>query len=335
MEKSNLPESLQTLIRSIENSEKLTPGIAKRLLEDANIESHDLMPWADFNHPIADSYGRKLVYDGKYFELMVMSWVDGDMSAIHDHGYTQWGAVQLFGPAEHAFFKLDNNILITRLRSVCQPREVLAVGHDLIHQMGNAGNEPYLTLHLYGSYDFKGCVTADARLYDLDEGKIQFTSGGVFFDLPEDQINRRIDGPKSDFPTLLRCKVELLKRLLRKNGSFEKERFGSEDEARIANELFEKSTWEMLYNELNASQNRSEEQQARYKAVLDQELYTTANLQLAMLNSGIIKHGFDEFRNELPGMLMNGHSQDFSISYLDFMSWYLGAKNSLASLYAA
>ena len=85
--------------------------------------------------------------------------------------------------------------------------------------MGNVGDRPYLTLHLYGSYDFEGGITNEAQLYELDEERIQFTNGGVFFGLPEDDIVRRENGIKADFPTTLLHKVELLKRLIRKNGS--------------------------------------------------------------------------------------------------------------------
>ena len=34
--------------------------------------------------------------------------------------------------------------------------------------MGNVGQAPYLTLHLYGCYERQGDVTADARLYALE-----------------------------------------------------------------------------------------------------------------------------------------------------------------------
>ncbi|MBK8652429.1 MAG: hypothetical protein IPN20_00430 [Haliscomenobacter sp.] len=51
-----------------------------------------ITPWADFDHPDADSYGRKMAYKGPNFEIMVMSWKPGDFSSIHDHGHTQWGS---------------------------------------------------------------------------------------------------------------------------------------------------------------------------------------------------------------------------------------------------
>ena len=210
-----MSDSVTSLIQAVESHDHLTPSLCKRLLSESTITPDDLMPWADFDHPKADSYGRKLVHNGGHFELMVMSWVDGDMAAIHDHGYTQWGAVKLFGPAEHAIFRLQDGTLSTAERKVFTSGDVVAVGHDFIHQMGNVGQSPYMTLHLYGCYERDCDVTADANLYDLEEGSVRITSGGVFFDLPEDCVSRRVEGPKADFPTALRDRVELLQRMMR------------------------------------------------------------------------------------------------------------------------
>ncbi len=284
MESNELPYRVKTLIDNIKEEQSFTPEKARRLLSNSDIQLDDLHAWADYDHPKADSYGRKLVYDGGFFELMVMSWVDGDMSAIHDHGYTQWGAVKLFGAVEHAIFKLENNNLITCERKQFVPNSVVSVNHDLIHQMGNNGQEPYLTLHLYGCHDREGDVTADARIYDLEEGQIQFAGGGVFFDLPETAMNRRVPAPSSDFPTWLRCNVELLKRLFRKNGSLRNGTCGSERESRVLAKLFSRDTWQRLESELGDMSKRTD----RYDRILTQELAAAAHLQMVILEAGLV-----------------------------------------------
>ena len=145
---TNFPASVRRLLDAIETEDHLTPTRSRKLLLESGITAQDLAPWADFDHPKSDSYGRRLIHDGGFYELMVMSWVDGDMAAIHDHGYTQWGAVKLLGPAEHAIFRVEDGVMTTAERKVFQAGDVVAVGHDLIHQMGNVGQAPYLTLHL-------------------------------------------------------------------------------------------------------------------------------------------------------------------------------------------
>ena len=199
------PKNLRCLIRNLEQAaDSLTPARAKDILLKANISPQDLLPWADFNHPVTDGYGRKLLFQGKNLEIMVMSWLPGDFSAIHDHGSAQWGAVQCFGTADHYVYSFTEGILTTAKYSPYNFGMVHAVDRTLIHQMGNPGDQPFLSLHVYGCQEISDSITANARVFDLLEGSIQFTDGGVFFCLPESQINRRINGLRADRETLKR-----------------------------------------------------------------------------------------------------------------------------------
>ena len=185
------PLQLQQLIRRLQKTPYLTPEQTKEAVEQANLSTADLMPWASFDHPVSDSYGRKLVFYGGHFEIMVMSWLPGDFSAIHDHGQTQWGAVQCFGSAEHFVYQLEGDRLSSPTPAPYTPKMVRAVDHSLIHQMGNSSDQPFLSLHIYGCGDASHSITGNARIFDLFENSIQHTDGGVFFDLPEAQINHR------------------------------------------------------------------------------------------------------------------------------------------------
>ena len=62
----------------------------------------------------------------------------------------------------------------------------------------SAGTERFLSLHVYGCRDVRPAITASARVFELDEGCIQFTNGGVFFGLPETEIVRRQVGLTAD-----------------------------------------------------------------------------------------------------------------------------------------
>ncbi len=313
---AELPRRVRRLIEAIEAGDRLTPTSARRLLEQSGITAVDLAPWADFDHPKADSYGRKLVHDGGGFELMVMSWAPGDMAAIHDHGYTQWGAVKMLGQPEHAIFKLDGGTLTTAERRTFEPGSVVAVGHDLIHQMGNPGAEPFLSLHLYGCHDRTGGVTADAHLYDLDHGAVQITGGGVFFALPEDAVDRREAGPAPDFPTRLRYKVELLRRLLAMHGSWSAGRFATRREARIAGELFAAETWTALFKELDAVRATDLLSRERYEGILHQELHAAARLQFELLEVGLAGGGPFSDGDSLVGILAEEDLEKFAAGYL-------------------
>ena len=74
-----LPASLRRLKNIVEHDGISTPAEAGSALEAAEVAVEDLRPWANFDHPAGDSYGRKLVAQGENFELMVMSWLPGDL----------------------------------------------------------------------------------------------------------------------------------------------------------------------------------------------------------------------------------------------------------------
>ena len=209
----HFPLSIQHLIEFLQQRSNITPTHVKYCIKQANITPEDLMPWAAFNHPLADSYGRKLVFHGGYFEIMVMSWMPGDYSAIHDHGGAEWGAVQCFGQADHYIYRVDQGILKTLKSAPYTPGMIHTVNHDLIHQMGNPGETPFLSLHVYGCTEHQTSITGNARIFDLLEETIQYTDGGVFFGLPEHLINQRQMGLKGDSETTQRHHQQMRDRL--------------------------------------------------------------------------------------------------------------------------
>ncbi|MEM8641225.1 MAG: cysteine dioxygenase family protein [Cyanobacteria bacterium P01_G01_bin.54] len=216
---AGLPPSLQDLIQRIEQCTQLTPALLQTCLQAAQVQPADLLPWADFEHPVTDGYGRQLVYDGGRFEVMVMSWREGDYSAIHDHGATEWGAVQCFGHAEHYTYTFMENVLHTQAHCDFTPGEIKLVDHDLIHQMGNPVGNPgqaqILSLHVYGCTRATASITGNARIFDLLEQCIQYTDGGVFFALPNAAIASRDMGISGDRATTLRHHRQMRDRLER------------------------------------------------------------------------------------------------------------------------
>ncbi len=211
---TKLPASLQYIANALEDEKELRPSKVSRIIQEAAVQPNDLEPWADFDHSPTDSYGRKMAFKGGHFEIMVMSWRPGDFSAIHDHGHTQWGAVQIFGPAEHATFRVEDGFISTLARWTVNPGDIVGVGHSLVHQMGNPTSDTFfLSLHVYGDVQDIENVTGDARVFDLENNTIQRVDGGVFFALPPEAVKRTEPGPMADFPTRLRHMIELTRRL--------------------------------------------------------------------------------------------------------------------------
>jgi predicted metal-dependent enzyme (double-stranded beta helix superfamily) len=216
-----LPPEVAALVETIRTSGDLTPAMAAELLADAVLSPDGLTRWHDLRHPIPDSYGRKLIARGPHFELMLMSWAPGDYSAIHDHGRAEWGAVRYFGAAEHIVFGLRDGRLGIHESMRTAYDDVYEVDADLIHLMGNPGDRPLFSMHLYGRHQPDPAITGSARIFDLFEGCVQRTDGGVFFCLPERDISRREPGVEADTETRLLHHRLMLARVERMLGECE------------------------------------------------------------------------------------------------------------------
>ncbi|MEQ8707282.1 MAG: methyltransferase domain-containing protein [Phaeodactylibacter sp.] len=273
-----LPKALQYIARQLEAKRALRPADMRKIVLEAAVQSGDLEPWADFDHPAADSYGRRLIYQGDHFEIMAMSWKPGDFSGIHDHGHTEWGAVQVFGQAEHATFRIEEDRITTLSRFAFEPGDVVGVSHTLVHQMGNPTDEPFLTLHVYGRPENIENVTGDARVFDLEHHTIQRVDGGVFFALPESEVKWTEPGPKADFPTLLRYQVELTRRL--KQMADAKLPGAAQKLEAAARRLFSDAGRAQLLSDLRAHTNaEGHAVNSVFWRILNQELQAAARLQ--------------------------------------------------------
>ncbi len=198
-----LESLVQDLSEAIEKEGNLSPKRACEIVNAAKIKVEDLEPYADFDHPIADCYGRKLVVDNGNFEVMVMSWNPDHYSSIHNHGYTQWGVVQAFGNTHHMIYHVKDNELRFSKKEILTPGGCVKVNNKFIHQMGNATTARYMTLHVYGCNDRNEDITADAQNYDLEFDRISHTTGGAFFNLPKSEIYDFEKGPKPSNEVLL------------------------------------------------------------------------------------------------------------------------------------
>ena len=212
-----LPPGVCGLLDELDAKPRMDAAAAAELLRKLPLGPSELAPWVDFDHPLQDSYGRKLIARGPNFELMAMSWAPGDYSAIHDHGAAEWGAVKYFGEADHVIFEMRDGIVRIRERMITTYRSVCPVDSSLIHMMGNPTGAPFLSLHLYGRVDPAESITGDARVFDFWDKQIQRTDGGVFFCLPEAEIVRCEDCPGADRQTVVlhnRLMLERVKRIL-------------------------------------------------------------------------------------------------------------------------
>lgn len=318
--RNQLPEAILNLIRSIENGKNLSPARMKNLLQQAGLNLKDLLPWANFHHPPAESYGRKMVYDGGFFEMMVMSWAPGNCSAIHDHGQTQWGAVQIWGPAILTAYLAQDGEIKTLSRFRVNPPQTFAINHELVHQMCNDTQTNFLSVHVYGAYDLENGITDDARIFDLDENQVQRTDGGVFFALPEKAIKRRETGPQPDFLTHLRHNREKLQRLRTINRNTPS-RESREREKNLVDKLFDGLHWQWLEEDLmqHTHPRTGHVTDPGHWELLREELIAAGNLQKELLQTLDGNDPFLTYAELYDDVIGRPCLEEFISGYLEFV----------------
>ena len=200
---NNITPGIKRLAELIEKNEAMTMPKVAEFVKAASISVEDLLPYADFDHPKEDGYGRQVAVAGKNYEIMVMSWNPGDFSAIHDHGYTTWGSVQVFGHAMHHTYAIVKDQFILTKKEILTSGTIIKVNNPLIHQMGNVTSTPYLSLHVYGDNEYVGNVTADSRMFELETGLIKHTTGGAFINLPDEKVYDVEKMPEIDYQTFV------------------------------------------------------------------------------------------------------------------------------------
>lgn len=168
------------------------------LFNQAEIEGADLAFWSDLEHGPEDSYGRNIVALGECFELMVVTWLPGDFSMIHNHGDASWGAVQVFGELTHRSYQVVDRHLSLLGEGKLNSGELITISNRLIHQMGNDMNQPVYSLHFYWNDQPSTSITANTLLYDVVNGVVQTVEGGAFYGLTDDQIIASENGLTAD-----------------------------------------------------------------------------------------------------------------------------------------
>lgn len=314
---NQLPPSLQQIIHTIYKTEDLSPAKVKKIVKQADVQEEDLMPWADFDHPLPDCYGRKMVYDGGFFDIMVMSWKPGDFSGLHDHGYAQWGAVKAFGEAEHAIFWVQDAEIRTLSRQVMKAGQVVGVGHQLVHQMGNSGTGQFLSLHIYGNYDREENVTADARIFDLDDEDIHRADGGAFFALPLQHIKRREVCPTPDFLTRLRHQVELMRRVQQAEKAGQNE--SGKSLKALESDLFDVKHWNRFMDDLEEHiDENGHHNHSVFWRLLNWELKEAAQLQSELSSFENKEDHFQTYAELYDDVIGKPCLENFMAAYMRF-----------------
>ncbi|PMN64428.1 cysteine dioxygenase [Enterovibrio norvegicus] len=117
----------------------------------------------------SDTYCRKRLFKNECCEILILSWLNGQRSKIHDHKHTSCGVRVLNGEAtETTFDTAANGHIYATQSSLFAEGSVTASKDDDIHQISNlqCDNKPLVTLHIYSP------PLHQFNIYSLEDGKV-------------------------------------------------------------------------------------------------------------------------------------------------------------------
>jgi len=207
---------VQQLINDIVHCPEMNNSVLTALLSEKSFSGNDFNKYETFDHPICQSYGRQLIYDHGSFKILLMSWAPGDFTAIHNHGYTEWGCVCFFGDATHRMFcNADDQLKISQ-SDVFTDGFIAPVCGDLIHLMGNAGKKGFTTLHIYGSNTRADNISQNSNIFLPEHGLIVSTMGSAYLE-PEQNLITNQHTFDCRNPELLKDYFSLVRPFYRRN----------------------------------------------------------------------------------------------------------------------
>ena len=181
-------KNIGSLIKNLRNQDSVTNSMVLEMVESYNLTEQDVAQYASFNHSQNESYGRQLIYDNGNFKILLMSWKPGDFTAIHNHGYTEWGCVYFFGEATHRLYSVTNDELKIIQKDNFQKGQIASVNGNLTHMMGNSSSKNFSTLHIYGSNSQQSDVSKDAIVYLPELDKEVTTMGSAYLNMDKQLI---------------------------------------------------------------------------------------------------------------------------------------------------
>lgn len=191
MKFNNHSTEIQKLIRDIANHPAMSNEILLGILKESKLSGNDFKVYETYEHPISHSYGRQLIHDEGSFKILLMSWAPGDFTAIHNHGYTEWGCVCFFGDATHRTYSRQMEHLSLTQKDMFTDGFITPVCGDLIHIMGNSGKKGFTTLHIYGSNTKSGDISENANVFLPEHETLISTMGSAYLQPEQNHIISR------------------------------------------------------------------------------------------------------------------------------------------------
>ena len=132
-------------------------------LDDEQLNSTTLAEYIRFDD---ERYSRNLLAHGPQFYALVMCWLPGQASPIHDHKGAACGVRVIEGRATETSYRWEAERLVEDSVTTLTAGEVCGSFDDDIHEIRNTADTELVTLHVYSPY------LDNINLYDLTSGKV-------------------------------------------------------------------------------------------------------------------------------------------------------------------
>ena len=138
--------------KTLENSTDCLSSLdLKKMLQQVTLSPslQNSLQCIDLSKP----YGRRVIYQDDFIEIMVATWTPQQICAPHDHGGS-WSAISILrGQAQHTLYTIKDEILVPRHTEYIDQNAYIVCHPNQIHAMGDSGKKQasLMTLHAYSN----------------------------------------------------------------------------------------------------------------------------------------------------------------------------------------
>ncbi len=140
-------------------------------------EGLDLDAFAGHVHFDEQRYARNLVAHGPQFYALLLCWLPGQASPIHDHRGASCGVRVIQGTATETSFRWQGERLVEDSVTTMLAGEVCGSFDDDIHEIRNDAADNLVTLHVYSPY------LDNINLYERESGRVRVFSDPLIAEL--------------------------------------------------------------------------------------------------------------------------------------------------------
>jgi predicted metal-dependent enzyme (double-stranded beta helix superfamily) len=195
--------AVENIADLLESAHRIDNSFLVALLKEANLNAENFHIYQNYKHDAALSYGRTVAYEGRNFIIYVMSWAPGDFTAIHSHGYSDWGSVVFFSDTNHNLYHADGHKISLAEKSIIPKGSIVPVNGNLVHAMGNLTDRPFITLHIYGSHQALSNANDFSLVYEIEKKQIRTTNGSAYINISEENCKKTDHGLVTNVETLV------------------------------------------------------------------------------------------------------------------------------------